>query len=105
MPAAELPRRVALVCDFLSTLGGTEYYNAALATALSERGIDVRVFVGEKPRSQHWKRLLEGRGIGITEPPVFHRDLQIRTIEKRFVRGIVNSFADWRPDIIHAVPP
>lgn len=105
MPAPELPRRVALFCDFLSALGGTEYYNATLATALCEHGIDVRVFVGEKPRSQHWMRLLEARAIEVTEPPVFHRDLQNRTIEKRFVRDIIKSFAGWRPDIIHAVPP
>ncbi|HEV2099824.1 MAG TPA: glycosyltransferase family 4 protein [Stellaceae bacterium] len=105
MPATALPRRVALFCDFLSALGGTEYYNATLATALCERGIDVRIFVGEKPRLRHWMGLLEARGIGVTEPSVFHQDPWDRTIEKRFVRDIVESFAGWRPDIIHAVPP
>jgi glycosyltransferase involved in cell wall biosynthesis len=104
-PFASMPRRVALFCDFLSALGGTEYYNATLATALCERGIDVRVFVGEKPRSPHWKHLLEARGIAVSEPPTFHRDLHARTIEKRFMRRIVESFAGWRPDIIHASPP
>jgi glycosyltransferase involved in cell wall biosynthesis len=105
MSTPELPRRVALFCDFLSALGGTEYYAATLATALCASGIDLRLFIGEKPRSQHWVRLLEARGIEITEPPVFHRHLQDRTIEKRFVHDIVESFAGWRPDIIHAVPP
>src|SRR5271169_4068748 len=78
---AEWPRRVALFCDFLSALGGTEYYNATLAAKLHERGIDVRVFVGEKTRSPHWKHLLESRGIEVDEPPIVHRDLRARTIE------------------------
>jgi glycosyltransferase involved in cell wall biosynthesis len=105
MSVPRLPRRVALFCDFLSALGGTEYYNATLAAALRERGIDVRVFVGEKPRSPHWKHLLQARGIEVSEPPIFHRDLRARTIEKRFIRRVVESFAGWRPDIIHASPP
>ncbi len=105
MPVARSPRRVALFCDFLSALGGTEYYNATLAAGLRERGIDVRVFVGEKPRLPYWKHLLEARGIEVSEPPIFHRDLRVRAIEKRFIRRTVESFAGWRPDIIHASPP
>jgi len=105
MPILQLPRRVALFCDFLSALGGTEYYNATLAVALHERGIEVRVFVGEKPRSSHWKQLFAARGIAVSEPPVFHEELRARTIEKRFMRSVVEAFAGWPPDIIHASPP
>ena len=99
------PRRIALFCDFLSALGGTEYYNATLAAALRKRGIDVRVFIGEKPQSPHWKHLREADGIEVSEPPIFHRDLRTRTIEKQFIRRVVKSFGDWRPDLIHASPP
>ncbi|MGH7045540.1 MAG: glycosyltransferase family 4 protein [Stellaceae bacterium] len=105
MPRRQFPCKVALFCDFLSALGGTEYYNVALATALRERGIDVRVFIGEKPRSSHWKDLLAARGIEVSEPPVFHEELRARTIETRFMRGVVKAFAGWQPDIVHASPP
>ena len=105
MEQIELPRRVALFCDFFSTLGGTEYYNATLAGALRERGIDVRIFVGEKLRLPHWKRLLDQRRIAVLEPGSFHRDPKSRRIERRFIRRVVEDFATWRPDIIHATSP
>ncbi len=61
MPQAPRVQRVALFCDFFSSLGGTEYYNALLATTLRERGLDVRIYIGEKPQLPHWKQLLDAR--------------------------------------------
>lgn len=98
-------QRVALFCDFFSSLGGTEYCNALLATALHERGLDVRIYVGEKPQLPHWKRLLDERRIPVFEPESFHADRKCRGIEQQFVRRVAQDFATWRPDIIHATPP
>lgn len=41
--------KVAIFCDFFNSLGGTEYYNFMLARSLKQRGIDVKVFIGERP--------------------------------------------------------
>jgi glycosyltransferase involved in cell wall biosynthesis len=105
MPHAQRILRVALFCDFFSSLGGTEYCNALLAAALRERGLDVRIYIGEKPRLPHWKRLLDARQIPVFEPEFFHSNLKCRKIEQQFVHRVAEDFAAWRPDIIHASPP
>ncbi|HUC10309.1 MAG TPA: glycosyltransferase family 4 protein [Stellaceae bacterium] len=105
MPHTPRFQRVALFCDFFSSLGGTEYCNTLLAAALRERGLDVRIYIGEKPQLPHWKRLLDERQIPVLEPEVFHADRKCRGIEQQFVRRVAEDFATWRPDIIHANPP
>ena len=62
MTVNKKPKKVLLLCDFFSSLGGTEYYNYALAKGLKDNGIDVRIYVGEKPLNSTWrdKFILDG---------------------------------------------
>lgn len=96
--------KVAIFCDFLNSLGGTEYYNVVLAKTLLSRGLDVRVFIGEKPKLFFWKNILETHNIKIYEPDVFHENFQDRSIEKQFVATVDEVMNNWKPDIIHTHP-
>ena len=97
-------KKVAIFSDFFNSLGGTEYYNALLAEKLLQRGIEVKVFVGERPRLDHWPQKLAEHGIQISAPNEFHDDKSSRDIERHFVTDVANALHTWRPDVIHSHP-
>ena len=96
--------RVAIFCDFLSLFGGTEYYCAMLAIELKKRGIDVRVFILEKPENKYWINLLDKNNILHYESQICQCDFIDKVIEKKFISLIVDNFQNWFPDIIHTSP-
>jgi glycosyltransferase involved in cell wall biosynthesis len=98
------PERVLLLCDFFSSYGGTELYNYTLANELQKRGIEVRVYIGEKPRLSHWLGLAKNDSIFTKYPDIFHVNLEQNEIEKKFVDSIVDEVNLWNPDIIHTHP-
>lgn len=97
-------KKVALFCDFLNSVGGTEYYNVMLATELKKRGIDVRLFVGEKTELKYWTSVLRKNGIKYYEPEEYHQDFLSRTIEEAFMPFVIENLKAWKPDIIHCSP-
>jgi glycosyltransferase involved in cell wall biosynthesis len=97
-------KKVVLLCDFFSSLGGTEKYNAALARGLRAKGIEVRIYVGEKPPLVEWKNELVADGFYFKEPAEFHTDLTSNTIEAEFLDTVIDEINDWQPDIIHVHP-
>ncbi len=97
-------RRVAIFADFFNSLGGTEYYNALLAENLSARGIDIRVFSGEKPELTYWNEVLRKSGIEIVSPNELYQHKALRDIERHFVTEISSNFDAWQPDVIHSHP-
>lgn len=101
---ARRPQRVLLLCDFFSSLGGTEYYNALLAQGLHDMGIDVRVYIGERPRHNYWIDILKTAGIKYYHPEEFHSDLESDEIEKEFINQNVAAINAWQPDVIHTHP-
>lgn len=96
--------RVLLLCDFFSSLGGTEYYNYELAKGLIDRGHEVRIYVGERARRNEWQSKIEELGIPFAQPNVFHKDLDSREIEINFMDTVVDEINEWRPDVIHTHP-
>lgn len=107
IPSGPLPiviSKVALFCDFFSSLGGTENYNMLLAEELVKRGIEVRVYIGEKPRRSDWIDRLTKIGVEPRTPHIYHTDLSQRDIEKKFIDEIADEIALWSPDVIHAHP-
>ncbi|WP_343826981.1 glycosyltransferase family 4 protein [Clostridium subterminale] len=99
-----MPKRVAIFCDFFNSLGGTEYYNFMLAQSIKKSGIDVKVFIGERPKLHYWLDLLEDNKIDYYHPEDFHSDLEDKTIEIQFIKEVKEIIKEWRPDIIHAHP-
>lgn len=96
--------KVVLLCDFFSTLGGTENYNAALARGLRDSGVEVRIYVGEKPPRKTWKTQLMAEGFFFKEPAIYHEDLSSNDIEKDFIDEIAQEINEWHPDVIHVHP-
>lgn len=97
-------KRVAIFCDFLNLLGGTEFYNTKLGLMLHDYKVDVRFYVGEKPTLSYWTNLLAEKGIQISTPNKTHKILNSRKIEKEYVNQINRDFYEWKPDIIHTHP-
>ncbi|MFZ3010087.1 MAG: glycosyltransferase family 4 protein [Candidatus Microsaccharimonas sp.] len=97
-------KKVVLLCDFFSSFGGTENYNAALARGLRDRGIEVRIYVGERPRLVSWRTQLTDEGFFFKTPETFHEDLTTNAIEKVFIADIVDEINEWKPDIIQVHP-
>ena len=97
-------KRVLFLCDFFSSLGGTEKYNATLARGLRDKGIEVRIYVGEKPKLTSWKDQLIDDGFFFSAPSKFHTDLASNEIEKDFMNNIIDEINKWKPDIIHVHP-
>ena len=97
-------KKVALFCDFLNSVGGTEYYNVMLATELKKRGIDVRLFIGEKTALKYWTNILQRNGINYYEPEEYHQDFSNRKIEEAFMPFVIENLKAWKPDIIHCSP-
>ena len=96
--------KVAIFCDYLHSFGGTEYYNATLAMELKKRGIDVRVFVCEKPQNLYWFDRLQKQGITTYAPERFRENRDDHTIDAEFAADIMDEFIAWAPDVIHASP-
>jgi glycosyltransferase involved in cell wall biosynthesis len=97
-------KRALFLCDFFSSLGGTEYYNVRLIQALIEQGIEVRVYIGERPRILHWCKQLDALGVFYRVPEQFHQDIAEDAIENNFVAEHVNEINAWKPDIIQTHP-
>lgn len=97
-------KRVAIFCDFLNSLGGTEFYNTKLGILLKKIGIDVRFYIGEKPIFSYWTKMLSKEEINFYTPQKFHKSLNSRELEKEFVDRINQHFIEWKPDIIHTHP-
>lgn len=96
--------KVAIFCDYLHSFGGTEYYNATLALELKKRGIDVRVFVCEKPQNPYWFDRLKKHDIKTYAPKRHRESREDRSVDTEFVADIMDEFIAWSPDIIHASP-
>lgn len=96
--------KVAIFCDYLHSFGGTEYYNATLALELKKQGIDVRVFVCEKPQNPYWFDRLAQHNIKSYAPKRNRENREDRSIDAEFVSDIIDEFITWSPDIIHASP-
>lgn len=98
-------KKVALMCDFFSSLGGTEYYNFTLAKKLTERQIEVKIFIGERPRYYYWIEKLDECNISYCYPDELTDDLRKREIEKKFIDQVKVELDEWKPDIMHYNPP
>lgn len=96
--------KVVFLCDFFSSLGGTEIYNSTLVHGLIENGIKVRVYSGEKPKLKYWQSMFKKDKIFFKTPNIYHKDLSSNTIEKKFINEIVDEINEWKPDIIHVHP-
>lgn len=96
--------KVAIFCDYLHSFGGTEYYNAILASELKRRGIDVRVYIGRKTQNPYWIDILKKQKIKVYEPKTSSMDNKESSIISEFVSNFINDFVSWKPDIIHASP-
>ncbi|MDP3900677.1 MAG: glycosyltransferase family 4 protein [bacterium] len=97
-------KKIAIFCDFLSALGGCEYYNVLLAKCLKENGIEVRLYIGERPVLHYWINELKSSNIFYRTPHIFHKNLEERNIEKKFVSNYVDEINIWSPDVIHTHP-
>jgi glycosyltransferase involved in cell wall biosynthesis len=111
LPATPQPKtskptvtKVLLLCDFFSSLGGTEYYNFSLAEGLRAQGIDVRIYVGEKPRLKYWSERINRQGIFYREPDTYHESFADNDIETQFIAENVEAINAWKPDIIQVHP-
>lgn len=96
--------KVAIFCDFFNEMGGTEKYNLLLAEGLASKGIDVRVYIGERTRSSYWVDKLKSNNISYREPATFYSYRKDRIEERKFISTIVDEINEWSPDIIHAHP-
>lgn len=97
-------KRVAIFCDFFNSLGGTEFYNSKLGLLLNASGVDVRFYVGEKPRLSYWINIISDQEIKVITPDKYHKVLTSREIEKDYVNLINEDFKKWKPNIIHTHP-
>lgn len=104
MPSKPKVKRVLLLCDFFSYFGGTEYYNAALAAGLKRMGVEVKIYIGERPRHRYWEKHFDQLGIAYERPDKFHIDKHNKDIEAVFIDSVVDEIRDWKPDIIHTHP-
>lgn len=98
-------KRVILLCDFFSSLGGTEYYNYLLAKSLCENQIEVNIYIGERPRYDFWLKELEKLSIKYYYPKEYTRDKNDRSVINTYMKEIESQMIKWKPDIIHANPP
>jgi glycosyltransferase involved in cell wall biosynthesis len=73
--------------------------------SLIKLGIDVKVFIGERPRIDYWIKKLDEHNVEYYYPDEFTEDLRARTIEKKFVIEVRRILKSWNPDIIHTNPP
>lgn len=98
-------KKVLLLCDFFSSLGGTEYYNFILAKSLIERNISVRVYIGERPKHSYWLNELDALNVEYHFPEQYTEDRNDMVLIENYVKSIKDQIQSWSPDIIHANPP
>lgn len=96
--------RVALFADYLSGLGGTEFYMVQLAILLKEQGVDVKLFTGIKPSTGYWLDILKKYNIETYYSDISYVDRKDRNPENILISKIEEMFSVWSPDIIHACP-
>ncbi|MCU1679832.1 MAG: putative glycosyltransferase [Amycolatopsis sp.] len=101
---AEGIKRVVFFCDFFNNVGGVECHNASLLRGLRERGIEVLVYIGEKPRLEYWNNVLDELGVEHYEPETYHADLRDDVIETGFIAEHAERINQWSPDVIYAHP-
>lgn len=104
MKISKKVKKVAIFCDFLNSLGGCEYYNVLLAKSLKSRGIEVKLYIGERPVLNYWLHELESCNIFYRTPNIFHDNLEKRDIEVKFIANYIEEINSWSPDIIHVHP-
>lgn len=96
--------RVLLLLDFFSSLGGVEFYNYLLIKEFVKANIDVKVYIGERPKYDYWINLLSNLNVEYYYPDVYHDDLHSRTIERNFIRKHINNINKWNLDFIFVHP-
>lgn len=97
-------KKVLIFAGFFNNFGGCEYYNFWLAKLLCESGIEVRIYIGERPRKDFWLTKLQNLNIKIVVPNEFHKNLNDIEIEKKLIFENVKDINLWKPDIIHTHP-
>lgn len=97
-------KRIAIIGDFLSSLGGTELYNTQLSILLKRSSVDVRFFVGERPKRKEWKEILYENNIPVIVNPFPQLKFGTRLSEKLFMRLVRLYFLIWQPEIIFTHP-
>src|SRR5258708_5874636 len=93
------PKKIALFADYLSGLGGTEFYIVQLASRLKEKGFDVKIFTGTKPKSNFWLDILKSKKIEVYYSKYEYTDREDRLPEQKFIPIIEKIFIKWSPDI------
>jgi len=88
-------KRVALFADFLSEMGGVEYYISQLASSLKGSGIEVRVYTGTQPENKYWINLLEKNNILTYYTKFKYTNRKDRTPEKQLVLKLIKEFNFW----------
>lgn len=97
-------RRVAFLCDFFSSLGGTENYNLTLIKSLVALNIKVRVYIAEKPERADWIDVLDSLGVPVKISSK-HRDVENDDlVEPEFVDKVTGDIRSWRPNLIYTHP-
>ncbi len=97
--------RILFLLDFFSSLGGVEFYNYLLIKEFAEKNIDLKIYIGERPKYNYWIDLLSNlNNIECYYPEVFHDELQSRIIEKKFLRKFTKDINNWKPDYIYVHP-
>ncbi|MDI9335785.1 MAG: glycosyltransferase family 4 protein [Gammaproteobacteria bacterium] len=96
--------KVAILACYFNNFGGCEYYNFLLAKGLSEKGIEVKVYIGERPRKPFWLKKLTDLHIPYFFPKEYHASLEDNRIEINFIKNRVEEINAWAPDIIHVHP-
>lgn len=98
-------KKVLLLCDFFSSLGGTEYYNFILIKSLLKKHIQIRVYIGERPKYDYWTRELKKLNVEFFYPQEFVEDKNDILPIDNYTKSIKGQIRTWKPDIIHANPP
>lgn len=97
--------RALFLLDFFSSLGGTEFYNYNLICGLQNRGIDIVVCIGERPRENVWLELLRKRNISCYYPEQYHDSFDDRQIETVFYKDTVEAIIrEYAPNLIYVHP-
>lgn len=97
-------KKIAILGDFLSSLGGTEMYNVQLAILLKEDGYDVKFFIGERPKRKEWLELLKKNRIHFYVNPFPQLKIKDRLSEQLYVILIRILFIFWKPNLLFTHP-
>lgn len=106
--------RVAIITDFLSSIGGTEGLTVRVALGLRRRNHDVRVFCPRSPADRTWVRLLRRGGVPVVlgasqrlfpdDRGAQNRARHEAVLDRAATRAMAALFTLWRPDVLLANP-